>query len=285
MQRLRELRGVQSPATPSIPLQTSDYRAVRQKDLDEDADADLEGSHVQEQPQGNVRPVTRLSTLGSLAATPWIMHVLLVLVNIFTFAYLLQRGPSDTICTKKLSSWSPAIDAGIVQYKTIPVNGSMELENQYRGKPNTEIDAAWANITISVPKLRLSAIELRGLKKATDGVYKEESDYAVQLEIYELLGCLNKLRKASYRSQYPEIREGTDGFNEKAWHNDLDHCTDMLRVELMCKSDVDIVTYSIGSDHRPEFTAVKKCRNFDDILEWSYSNIKGLNLPAATRYG
>ena len=273
MQRLRELRGVPTPPVSSIPLQTSDYRALRQKDLDLEEDADGDAVNSDSQPQLSHTPAqTRLSTLSSISATPWIVHVLLVFVNIFTFAYLLHRGPSDTACIKKLSSWSPAIDAGIVHYKTIPINGSTGQENQYKGSPSAEIDAAWANITSSVPELRLSAADVGKVKKTTDGVYKDESGYPAQLEVYELLGCLDKLRKASYRWQYPEMREGTEGFDETAWHNELDHCIDMLRVELMCKSDVDVLIYRNASNPQADFTAVRKCRNFDEILAWSYSS-------------
>ena len=272
MQRLRELRGVPSPAMASIPLQTSDYRALRQKDLDLEEETDGEGFNVEPRAQASNAPTaTRLSTLTSIAATPWFIHALLLLVNVFTFAYVLQRGPSDAACTSRLSSWSPAIDSGVVQYKTIPINSSVEQEGQYNGQPSAEIDAAWANITTAVPRMRLSATDLGRLKKTTDGTYEEASGYAAQLEIYELLGCLNNLRKATYRSQYPEMREGTEGFDETAWHTDLDHCIDVLRVDLMCKSDVDILTYT-SEGGLPDFSAVKKCRNFDEILAWSMSN-------------
>lgn len=211
----------------SIPLQTSDYRALRQKDLELEDETDAEG-YSSEQPtrELDAPATTRLSTLGSVAATPWLLHGLLLLVNLFTFAYLMQRGPSDATCTKKLSSWSPAIDAGVVGYKFIPTNSSVEYESLYVGEPNAETDAAWANITTAVPKLRLSATDLGTLKKSLDGKSKDGSGYVAQLEVYELLGCLDNLRKATYRSQYPEMKKDAEGFDEKAWHKDLDHCID-----------------------------------------------------------
>lgn len=257
----------------SIPLQTSDYRALRQRDLDLEEETDGEGQSLHKHAQESGTPaVTRLSTLGSVAVTPWIVHGLLLLVNIFTFAYLLQREPSDAACIKRLSSWSPAIDAGVVHYKTIPINSSVEQESQYKGEPNAKSDAVWANITTAIPKLWLSATELGRLKKTPDGTYEEASGYVAQLEVYELLGCLDNLRKATYRTHYPEMREGTDGLDENDWHKNLDHCIDVLRVDLMCKSDVDILTYTKEGGLRPEFSAVKKCRNFDEILAWSKSN-------------
>lgn len=276
----------------SIPLQTSDYRALRQKDLDleDDAPDGEENPHLEPQTQGrdaDALAATRLSTLSSNAATPWIVHALLVLLNIFTFAYLLQRSPSDAACTQHLSSWSPAIDAGAVRYKTIPINGSIDLANQYKGKPSAEIDAAWTNITTAVPKLRLSGSDLGRLKKsAVDGTYKEEkeepssSGYVAQLAVYELLGCLDMLRRASYRWEYPEMREGTEGFDEEDWHREMDHCTDILRVQVMCKSDVDVLTYTDSGENeqgvlRPDFSGVKKCRDFDEIRAWSYQHGKG----------
>ena len=272
MQRLRELRGVSTPAVTSIPLQSFDYRALRQKDLELEEETEGDALNVNSQPQlEDSTPLIELSTISSIAAAPWIVHVLLVLVNIFTFAYLIQRGPSDAACLEKLSPWSPAIDAGAVHFKIIPFNGSKEQESRYRGSPSAEIDSAWANITSSVPQLRLTAAELGQLKKPTDGMYKDETGYAAQLEIYELLGCLDQLRKASYRWQYPELREGTDGFNEDAWHQDLDHCIETLRMELMCTSNVNVLTYRNQSNTEADFTAVKKCRNFDELLAWSNS--------------
>ena len=277
MQRLRELRGAGSPTTTSIPLQTSDYRALRQKDFeleeDEDEDTFTSASHRHGPPSrtDNELPVAKLSTLTSIAATPWILHLLLLLLNILTFAYLLQKAPSDATCIKNLSSWSPAIDSGIVRYKTIPIGAE---NSQYKGLSNAQVDEAWTNITSAVPKLRISATELKSLKKkpTAEAPQKDESGFTAQLQVYELLGCLNKIRNANNRWHAPGSKGMAIRSDEEINHDELDLCIDILRVEVMCTSDVDLVTYKDGERGlQPDFSGVKKCRGFDDILDWSYA--------------
>jgi hypothetical protein len=54
----------------------------------------------------------------------------------------------------------------------------------------------------------------------------------------------------------------------------LDHCLDMLRQYLMCKSDLTLISsYWINTTWRikpfPKFATRHQCRNFDDILNWA----------------
>ena len=284
MQRLRELRGEPSPITASIPLQTSDYRALQQKDAEFEEDDEVSNAKdSQHSPQ--LRPVdtstprTRLSTLTSVTATPWVIHLLLLLINVFTFAYLLQKAPSDASCVKKLSSWSPAIDAGVIGYKTIPIG---QKSSQYTGLSTAEVDAAWENITNAVPKIRISGTDLVKLDKKLPegGVYKDDLGYAAQLEVYEMLDCLNRLRKANDRWQGKRSDERAPEEDETYTdHGALELCIDSLRVEIMCTSDADLVTYEEEDQHlRADFSGVKRCRGFDDILEWSLRVGKELQL-------
>lgn len=52
-----------------------------------------------------------------------------------------------------------------------------------------------------------------------------------------------------------------------------DHCADMLRQKIMCDADVGIVTYDWHeNENHPvaNFNTPHKCRNFSQVLEWSY---------------
>lgn len=54
-----------------------------------------------------------------------------------------------------------------------------------------------------------------------------------------------------------------------------DHCIDMLRSHIMCSSDVvPVVFYDDPNEPlpMPDFSTLHRCRNFDDILNWSYNN-------------
>lgn len=161
-----------------------------------------------------------------------------------------------------------------MQYRTVPVNISLEQKNQFKGAASPEVDAAWANVSTAVPALKLSVADLARLRKSPETAAPAGngpgSGYRGQLEVYEQLSCLDTLRKAAYRETYPEMQKGQEGFDEVAWHASIDQCIDVLRVELLCKSDVTVLTY-LKDGTGPDFTMVKKCRDFDKILNWSTS--------------
>lgn len=279
----------------SIPLQTSDYASVPQQEHEDD--------------EGQAKPVSRRLFTISSGFTPWIAHALLVLINIFTFYYVTSMPSSDRRCTELLSSWcrslprlhcatspnglsltpslkAPALDASVVHYKTIPINGSASQENQYKGTPTPKKDEAWKNISSAVPGIRLNEQDLARLHKSAETVYRlpEENGggYLGVLEVFQLLHSLDILRKASYRDHYPELQEGSPGFDQSRWNANVDHSVDMLRVKLMCTSDVSVLTFN--SDLAPEhpqadFTSVRKCRNFGEILNWSRSETNERFVP------
>ncbi|KAF9817925.1 hypothetical protein IEO21_03119 [Rhodonia placenta] len=75
-------------------------------------------------------------------AIPWIAHGVLIFVSVSLF--LLSVRLNDTRCAKKLSVYSPAIDA--VEYHNVRFNGTLTWPSEFRGTPSPELDAAWKRI-------------------------------------------------------------------------------------------------------------------------------------------
>jgi hypothetical protein len=62
----------------------------------------------------------------------------------------------------------------------------------------------------------------------------------------------------------------------------LEHCIDMLRVYIKCKSDVTPITFfdNVLLPARklpmPDFNTLHTCRNFDEIWQWNGNNERTL---------
>jgi hypothetical protein len=98
--------------------------------------------------------------------------------------------------------------------------------NRYRGKPSPEIDAAWLEIGLGTPAIRLYEDDLRRLNKSDTRDrplhrIPEEfcGGYLAMLEVFHLLHCLNPLRKAMHKEYYAEERAKHGGENANRAHD------------------------------------------------------------------
>jgi hypothetical protein len=52
-----------------------------------------------------------------------------------------------------------------------------------------------------------------------------------------------------------------------------DHCLEMLRMNLMCQSDVGLITFEMTDEGIwPDFSTWHTCRKFDNVLDWAMEN-------------
>ncbi|KAE9401367.1 hypothetical protein BT96DRAFT_992095 [Gymnopus androsaceus JB14] len=188
--------------------------------------------------------------------------------------------PKDFECSKLFSTPSPAQLA--IKYQTVKFNGTFDFPSIYRGLPNPVLDAAWDSISINVKPTQMdkSVLEKIGKRDTPWLVKLREEDGGGFMSSYEMshqLHCLNLLRKYTYREYY----QGSDhSFHNKpdtfrTWH--LDHCIEMIRTNLMCASDVGMITYEWVTNWTmpyPDFNTMHQCRDFDAILEWQAENVK-----------
>ncbi|KAJ6597469.1 hypothetical protein DFH09DRAFT_1356731 [Mycena vulgaris] len=203
--------------------------------------------------------------------------LLLVSVVLFAVSRDIALPPSDIECSKIYSTFSPAQQA--VKYKTVKFNGTFEFPSIYRGTPTPEIDAAWDRISVDVKPTRLDKSILQKIgKEETPSLVKfREEDgggFMASYETFHQLHCLNFLRKYTYHEHYEKFDHS---FQEKpaTFRAHLDHCIEMIRSNLMCASDVGLITYEWVQNWTmpyPDFNTVHQCRDFDAIMEWQKAN-------------
>ncbi|KAG8404946.1 hypothetical protein J3459_022397 [Metarhizium acridum] len=177
---------------------------------------------------------------------------------------------TDYDCGRQISTWSPAFEA--VEYYQTTFEGEFLAPSVWRGQPSPELDEAWNRISIGgTGSLRISKDDLSRLNKSADaeittGFGDGTDDVQVLLEVFHQLHCLNEIRKHTWPDYYkfeapPKV--------ERAH---LDHCIEMLRINLMCTADITPITAKQVSwkngDPAPDFSTLHTCRNFSKILKY-----------------
>ncbi|CAK3961171.1 Hypothetical predicted protein [Lecanosticta acicola] len=144
----------------------------------------------------------------------------------------------------------------------------------YRHEPSPEADAAWEALVRWNPIL-ISEDDMAHLDLPTKGAVKWPGDqsgrsYVARMDIFHLLHCVNELRKGNWFNYY----QRNETLNP-AYYNHKKHCLDIIRQEIMCTGSMNVYRL-VWSDHQkrpwPEFTIHRKCRNFDDIMDWYESH-------------
>ncbi|KAG2744072.1 hypothetical protein P692DRAFT_20744630 [Suillus brevipes Sb2] len=201
---------------------------------------------------------------------PWLSHGVLVSITLVFFT-LWARAPSiDDVVL-----FSPANEAvesiGIVKF-----NGTIGTTSIYSGTPSPELDAAWENIAVdgSRPvRMTLDQLLKTGEKPSPAmAIYPEEygGGYMATIEAIHMLHCTDMLRRASWGDHYKAADYAIHDSPE-AYRTHLDHCIEMLRQDIMCRSDATMLTYDWVEGLQnpvPDFNILHRCRNFEKILDW-----------------
>ncbi|KAF9816938.1 hypothetical protein IEO21_03812 [Rhodonia placenta] len=105
-----------------------------------DADGSTDGLLLKDRSSTSTRLTPDWKTFRR--AIPWIAHGVLIFISVSLF--LLSVRLNDTRCARKLSVYSPAMDA--VEYHNVKFNGTLTWPSEFRGTPSPELDAAWKRI-------------------------------------------------------------------------------------------------------------------------------------------
>lgn len=96
--------------------------------------------------------------------------------------------------------------------------------------------------------------------------------YFAQVDIFHIVHCLNEVRKEMWPEYYYDQPSDRSRREFKA------HCMHILLQNLLCTADVGIISHNWVHNERfsksktmpfPDYNLVKKCRNFDALLEWT----------------
>ncbi|PMD57179.1 uncharacterized protein K444DRAFT_535285 [Hyaloscypha bicolor E] len=207
-----------------------------------------------------------------------IANSILFCTSAFLLATTYIRGtPNTAQFVSKFSSYSPARKA--VQYVSGTFNATQGKDSGYIGTSN-ETEEMWNWVTVDMGDQMVTPEELKLVNKPETSVKIKnpktgKEGYRIGLEVFHQLHCLNLVRKSTYRDHY----EGKGDFAEEdevKIRNHLDHCLEMLRMNIMCQVDIGVITFhelpDKPGDPWPDFSTLHVCRDFDAVRKWAIDN-------------
>ncbi|KAK2616239.1 hypothetical protein QQS21_000874 [Conoideocrella luteorostrata] len=177
---------------------------------------------------------------------------------------------------------APILDQFDMSTRMVTFNGALRDNSSiWRQPPSPEVDAAWDRIstegyeiiTVAASDVLKSGKSLDvSLKAPTSWRAADSGAYIVQVEVFHQIHCLNELRKEMNYDYYYKSPPDELHRSHKA------HCLHMLLQSLMCTADVGIITHNWVHNNKipepkirpmPDFNVVKKCADFDGLLNWT----------------
>ncbi|KAM3073411.1 hypothetical protein ACMFMG_004690 [Clarireedia jacksonii] len=232
----------------------------------------------------NFKP-TRRSCLPHITAnTTGIVFMMLVYgLSIYAAVlgtYKVQNRESNLY--RKTAAYSPVMDKVHIPLIRKKIDATLFPEpgnpdHIYRGRPSPEVDAAWERIShIGMHALTKQEVEAIG-KNATECAktmpewgYGPET-YMAEIDVFHQLHCLDALRRTNVLNY--DYYWGKDwGYEPPVmFESHVDHCIDILRQNIMCNANMEMLTYNWRhTQHNPfpDIGANKLCRDFDALLRW-----------------
>ncbi|KAJ4406575.1 hypothetical protein N0V91_004518 [Didymella pomorum] len=221
-------------------------------------------------------------------------YIYLTLFNLFIFtlsmlslicAVMSQKDNSSHSAAKLMDQFdifSPAMHE--VEYSHVKYELPKPLNSSKYVGTTEEVEMAWMDIAY-LPDQMVSKSDFHKLRKPTDAMQVTdpstgETGYRVGIEVFHQLHCLNLLRMSTYPDHYKTISwSDTNDAPEKVREH-LDHCIEILRINLMCLSDVNVFTFQPTKEegkqgmggYWPDYESEHVCRNFDHIKDWARAN-------------
>jgi hypothetical protein len=141
-----------------------------------------------------------------------------------------------------------------------------------------DVENAWMDIAY-LPDQMISESDFPKLAKPSTAMRvtspSGETGYRVGLEVFHQLHCLNLLRMSTYPDYYTKLWWSDTNDEPAKVRAHLDHCIEILRMNLMCMADVNVFTFQPveGKDgYWPDYESEHVCRNFEHVKEWANAN-------------
>ncbi|EUC46313.1 hypothetical protein COCMIDRAFT_93221 [Bipolaris oryzae ATCC 44560] len=212
--------------------------------------------------------------------------VWLTLFNLFIFVISMlsmvctvmsQRDPSGNTAAQLMDQfdvYSPLMHK--VKYTRTQFTFASPLNSSKYVGITDDVDDAWVELAF-LPDQIVSKSDYPRLHKTTDAIEATdpktgETGYRVGLEVFHQLHCLNLLRMATYPEHYTKVSWSDTNHPPEQVRAHLDHCIEVLRVNLMCFADVNVFTLHRKegvAGHEPDYNTAHVCRNFDEIKDYA----------------
>ncbi|KAL5355025.1 hypothetical protein BJX96DRAFT_170277 [Aspergillus floccosus] len=193
-----------------------------------------------------------------------------VLFNLVGLFSAVQR--SNDICIPN-PLFSPA--NRVIKYKTVTFNSGFKTKTPYMGPPSDAYDKAWEGLynygIIKIPQSDAAQLINRTIPLAS-----EPGMYVVELDVFHQLHCLHHLHKKAWGHDMG-VNMSDPKEVEDFWTH-LDHCSDSLRQNLMCSSDVSTIHWLWGEKvqrWQADGRVVHTCRDFEAIRAWAFERTAG----------
>ncbi|KAK5050442.1 hypothetical protein LTR84_003723 [Exophiala bonariae] len=194
----------------------------------------------------------------------WFVRLALV-VSVVANLALWIRARTLKVDTHQM--FSPAIP--FIAYEDVVTTSGFGRDiSPYMGKPTPEKDELWRglyNFGIS----RIPMKDAARLANRTVPIGNDPGYYAVTLDVFHELHCLNAIRRRLWWDGVPDPEEPLMDMPH------LDHCVDMIRQNLMCSSDITPLPWVWDRTQKKALAVgkvIRTCRNFDMIRQWGIDN-------------
>ncbi|KAI1322437.1 hypothetical protein F5Y16DRAFT_404452 [Xylariaceae sp. FL0255] len=192
-------------------------------------------------------------------------HLLLVICYTSITLTVLHRAsvPSSGLADFDKFEYEPL--KPLMKYQRRYFDLELGKASQYSGR-GPEVDEAWLAISAlpgQVGTIKMSKEELHAMNLSSTAL-ADGSGYAVTIDVFHQLHCLNFLRKSIINTTA----------NSPLWQEHVDHCLDSLRLSIQCHSDTSFLTYKWLKNYAkpwPDFRSFHTCRDFDGIREFALS--------------
>ncbi|KAF7983129.1 hypothetical protein HWV62_24095 [Athelia sp. TMB] len=183
-------------------------------------------------------------------------------------AWSAQRTIPDSVAASHPDeSHSPAW--GVVEYKQRIFSEVTAVPLPWQGPPSDEVDAAWEDLyNFGLTKVPKS--DAAKMLNHTVPIPGDESNFAIALDVFHQLHCLNLIRKTLHPEYYPDQAAAHHSRGQGVDH--IGHCITSLRESLLCSADITPTVFKWEeAEHKiaPRFDVVHTCRNFDKIRDWA----------------
>ncbi|EXV00379.1 DUF3328 domain protein [Metarhizium robertsii] len=211
----------------------------------------------------------------------WIIQSAMLACSLTLFILSWSGRPSDETCVRKLFPYS--LEA--VEYHDETLPGAFLQPSPYRGTPTPDIDARWEKLwdwgAFNVPEDKIPL-----LNKSTDDPWHHTDPshgggVAGLFWGFHQIHCLDLLRQMSYKEEYEKSGQRLPSIlrdPEALRRTHLDHCIELIRMDMMCQADVtpylvldrpDDSTGALNID----FSVFKRCRDFGKVANWMKDHI------------
>ncbi|KAF3919606.1 hypothetical protein ABW20_dc0103818 [Dactylellina cionopaga] len=197
-------------------------------------------------------------------------QTVVIIILIVLSAVLLSKRYTDHSNIEEDEIFSPA--QHVVRPKLVNFQRGFSLEGtKYQGPPTDERNAAWDELYNSA-MVKIPRSSAKKMINRTLPVPGQPGYYAVGIEVFHQLHCLNYLRRYIWASSLPE--SAGQGLERKTLQH-MDHCIDTIRQSLMCSADITPLPWRWNEERQkavPVIEVAHKCRDFDAIHEWAMQN-------------